>query len=370
MKVLIIHQTSNQKTLLDFFDTLGSMNEVKELMILSPSGGYDSFRNKYRYNENLKTDNFELVLGEVFLKNRKIVNPYRKGLLKNLKEFKPDIVHVMYEAISLLTFQLSIIKKLYNFNYKLIFYGFENIYPKKVNDFPLFKSIVIRFLRKNIDGGAYANSEGIERLKDLGFNTINIKRIFRPVEICIDDNIKKEPKFTLCYVGRVTEEKGVFDFLKNIKNLNDNINIKIIGKVDNSEKDIFQSLIDGNNQIEYIEEIDYDMLFKVISTFQIMIVPSKTTLKWKEQFGKVIAEGMWTNNIVIGSNSGAIPEVIGDNELIFNENNFPELIDIINKLYLDKEYFNDKLKFMKNRRLEYSYTNVSKEFVKLYKSVL
>ena len=76
MKILIIHQTSNQKTLIDFFDTLGSMNEVKELMILSPSGGYDSFRNKYRYNKDLKTDNFELVLGEVFFKNKKIGKVY------------------------------------------------------------------------------------------------------------------------------------------------------------------------------------------------------------------------------------------------------------------------------------------------------
>ena len=368
MKVLVIHQTSNQDTLLDFFNTLGSKDEISELKVLSPSSGYDSFRKRTRFNQAVKNDNYELVLGEVCFKDKKIVNPYLKGLIKILKEFKPDVVHVMYEAISALVLQVGVYRKLLNLDYKIFFYGFENIYPSKLSDFSMPKQLAIRFIRNNIDGGGYANSEGIERLKTLGFDTSNIKKVFRPVEVNADNSIKKLKDFTVCYVGRITEEKGIFDFLENIQELNLNIKVKIIGKIDESEKDLFYKLINNNNQIEYIPEVEYSRLFQILSTFHVMIVPSKTKKLWKEQFGKVIPEGMWTNNIVIGSNSGAIPDVIGDDELIFDENNFIELIEIINKLYNEKEFYKQKLEYIKSRRDEYSYDVVSRQFIELYKN--
>ncbi|MBT5491949.1 glycosyltransferase [bacterium] len=367
MKILLIHQTSNQDTLLDFFNTLGGNKEINELKVLSPSSGYDSFRKRTRFNKTVKKDNYELILGEVFFKDKKIVNPYSKGLIKLLKEFKPDVVHVMYEAMSTIVLQVALYRKIFGFNYKIFFYGFENIYPSKLSDFSFSKQLAIRFIRKNLDGGGYANTEGIQRLKTLGFDTSNIKRVFRPVEIKVDDCIKKLDDFTVCYVGRVTEEKGIFDFLRKVDRLNSNIKVKIIGKVDDNEKELFFNLIKENNQIEYIPEIEYSILFRTIAQYHVMIVPSKTTKKWKEQFGKVIPEGMWTDNIVIGSSSGAISDVIGDNELIFDENNFEELIEILNKLCTDKEFYNEKLDYIKVRRKEYSYEKISSQYIDIFK---
>jgi len=368
LKILIIHQTSNQDTLLDYFDVLGSKDEVSELKILSPSSGYDHFRKRTRTNKAVKNCNFELMLGEVFFKDKKIVNPYSKGLIKILKEFDPDVVHVMYEAMSTLVLQVGLYRKIFGLNYKIFFYGFENIYPSKLSDFSLMKQLAIRFIRKNIDGGGYANNEGILRLKALGFDDANIKKIFRPVEVSVDSYIGKLKTFTICYVGRVIEEKGIFDFLENIKELNVNINVKIIGKVDEDDREYFFGLINNNRQIEYIPEISYSKLFKMISTFHVMIVPSKTTEVWKEQFGKVIPEGMWTDNVVVGSSSGAIPDVIGDEELIFDENNFMELIGVINRLHGDKKFYMSKLGYIKKRRNEYSYNKVSDQFIGLYKA--
>jgi glycosyltransferase involved in cell wall biosynthesis len=51
----------------------------------------------------------------------------------------------------------------------------------------------------------------------------------------------------------------------------------------------------------------------------LLVLPSRTTPTWKEQFGRVLIEAMSCAVPVIGSTSGEIAQVIGDAGLLFNE---------------------------------------------------
>jgi glycosyltransferase involved in cell wall biosynthesis len=57
----------------------------------------------------------------------------------------------------------------------------------------------------------------------------------------------------------------------------------------------------------------------------ILVLPSLTTPTWKEQFGHVLIEAMACGVPVIGSDSGAIPEVIGGAGLVVPEGNVEAL---------------------------------------------
>jgi glycosyltransferase involved in cell wall biosynthesis len=50
-----------------------------------------------------------------------------------------------------------------------------------------------------------------------------------------------------------------------------------------------------------------------------VVLPSRTTAGWAEQFGHVLVEAMAVGIPVVGSSSGAIPEVLGDAGLVFAE---------------------------------------------------
>jgi glycosyltransferase involved in cell wall biosynthesis len=50
-----------------------------------------------------------------------------------------------------------------------------------------------------------------------------------------------------------------------------------------------------------------------------LVLPSRTMHNWKEQFGRMLIEGMACGVPVVGARSGAIPEVIGEAGLTFPE---------------------------------------------------
>jgi glycosyltransferase involved in cell wall biosynthesis len=55
----------------------------------------------------------------------------------------------------------------------------------------------------------------------------------------------------------------------------------------------------------------------IMKDFHVFVLPSHTTPVWKEQFGVVLIEAMFSHAAVVGSSSGAIPEVVGDAGVIF-----------------------------------------------------
>ena len=63
-----------------------------------------------------------------------------------------------------------------------------------------------------------------------------------------------------------------------------------------------------------------------------LALPSHTTPRWKEQFGRVLTEAMSCGLPVIGSSSGEIPNVVGDAGLIFREGDVPALAAAIARL--------------------------------------
>jgi glycosyltransferase involved in cell wall biosynthesis len=67
----------------------------------------------------------------------------------------------------------------------------------------------------------------------------------------------------------------------------------------------------------------------------LLVLPSRTTPLWAEQFGRVLIEAMAAGVPTIGSSSGAIPEVIGDPALIFPERNPVALARMIDRMRHD-----------------------------------
>ncbi len=62
------------------------------------------------------------------------------------------------------------------------------------------------------------------------------------------------------------------------------------------------------------------------------VLPSHTTPRWKEQFGRVLVEAMASGVPPVGSSSGEIPNVIGDGGLVFREGDVADLAAQLQRL--------------------------------------
>jgi glycosyltransferase involved in cell wall biosynthesis len=68
-----------------------------------------------------------------------------------------------------------------------------------------------------------------------------------------------------------------------------------------------------------------------------LVVPSLTTERWKEQFGGVVADGLVMGLPVVGSSSGAIPEVLGPAGLVVPEGDEEALAEALRRLRADAD---------------------------------
>ncbi len=127
------------------------------------------------------------------------------------------------------------------------------------------------------------------------------------------------------YIGRLNKAKGVAYMLDEFQNIDTRkFQLKIAGE-EVSEFEKYKK----NPSIEFMGVVPSEEFFNQID---ILIVPSL----WNEPFGRVVIEGVSAGKLVLGSNRGAIPEIINNENLIF-EPLKGELSQKINELIENKE---------------------------------
>jgi glycosyltransferase involved in cell wall biosynthesis len=100
-------------------------------------------------------------------------------------------------------------------------------------------------------------------------------------------------------------------------------------------------------------------------------MPTETTERIREQFGRVLVEAMAGYIPVIGSTCGAIPEVIADAGLVFPEGDAQELAQAMRRMLTDAELREHCATLGKARVEEnYSWDVVARKTFALFTQVL
>ncbi|MFH1895940.1 MAG: glycosyltransferase [bacterium] len=292
-------------------------------------------------NDELRMTNFKTFRLGTFLSGnggKYFYNPFSLFLV--FLKFKPEILYVEEEPWTPSAFELLFLAKLFRVKRKVIF-SWENL------DLPLagWQRFVKKFVLTGVDLVVCGNSEAKKLIENyLGWKSWRHRKtcVFVNAQFGVDtkrfvsSSVITHPspdKFVIGFVGRFVSAKGIDTLIEALSLLPKDCRLLLVSTT--KLPDRFLDLAKRHkvlNRIQVVESKPHQELPQYLNQMDVFVLPSKTTPSWKEQFGRVLIEAMACGLPVIGSSSGAIPEVVGSAGLTFEENNPSDLAKKIKKL--------------------------------------
>lgn len=201
------------------------------------------------------------------------------------------------------------------------------------------------FIRRKIDRVFTLSASGNEVLTRMGFRSTQIPLGFDPLRFCMQSPevvARTRARLglhspTVAYFGRLTREKGVdllVAALSRLRELEWQFLIDSFAVYRTAYMvELDRAIRDAGlvSRVVYFDARHEDMP-DYMNAADIVVLPSVSTSKWKEQYGRVIPEAMACGKIVVGSDSGAIPEVVGGHGHIVPEGNVEALAECLRGL--------------------------------------
>jgi len=118
--------------------------------------------------------------------------------------------------------------------------------------------------------------------------------------------------FVIGYLGRLVPEKGLICLLRALKHLPPSGWRCVLAGSGPLETELKELAVELGlaDRVEFPGFLPHPEAPDLLSSFDILVLPSETRPNWKEQFGRVILEANACGTAVVASDSGEIPNVL------------------------------------------------------------
>lgn len=375
MKILVASHTYIVDLNCEKLKTLAQLSPEVEVTVVVPQkwrpGGV---QNKTITTRTWHNGNFRVVPVGNFSQNNQGLLTFKPEIINLLREFKPNIIQVEQGSKSFAYAQLITLNKLLNLKAKNLFFTWWNLpYTTK---FPI--SVLENYNLNNTDGLVAGNQDAADILRDNGYTgAVKVmpqlgvdEQLFSPQpqpELAEQLGLTAE-EFIIGFIGRFVPEKGLLTLIKaltQIKHLP--WKLLLLGRGELAAKILAEAELAGiRNRVNIIPSVPHEQVPEYINLMDTLVLPSQTTYEfktltaigWKEQFGHVLIEAMACKVPVVGSDSGEIPNVIGEAGLVFPEQDATALSQCLSSL-IEQPNFAKSLGEAGYERVMENYTNLA-----------
>ncbi len=244
---------------------------------------------------------------------------FASRLKESIKQFQPDIVHVEQGTYAAVFAQVLHLCYKVCPNAKATFFTWWNL-PTPIKG---IKKVLEQYNLKRSACAIAGNSDAAQLLEQRGFDRpihvmpqigVNLDDYNEPINQELKDSLGLSG-FVVGYIGRIAEEKGVRDLMKAMEGTAVKWTLLTVG-AGPLQSDLAASHAAGLITNVHVPSVRNEDVPKYLKLLDVLVLPSRKTPEWMEQFGHILIESMAAGIPVIGASTGEIPNVIGDSGII------------------------------------------------------
>ncbi len=237
-------------------------------------------------------------------------------LRERLSRRELDLVHVEEEPWSLCAH--GALRTAHRHHVPSAIFTWQNL----ANHPPWPLSVLRRRTLQLADGWVAGNRDAARLLKHLDGN--RPLTILPQLGVAIPDvhltSVERAEGLRIGFVGRLVPEKGVDDLLAAVAKVEAHYTLDIVGEgPDRGALEERARELGLNERVRFSGAVTHGDVTAIWDALDVLVLPSRSSPRWVEQFGHVLIEAMAHGVAVIGSSSGAIPEVIGEAGIVVRE---------------------------------------------------
>ena len=354
---------------------LAQIPNVK-LMVLTPDRWLHY--GKWRAPELPQNAPFELRAGRVmwpWLGKAQNYAHWYPGLAKVIRDFKPDIIDLWEEPWGLVSAHACWLRDKKFPHIKIISETEQNLNKTLPPPFEKWRSYTLNradfCIARSEEARQVLISKGYNGKSEVVPNAVDAE-MFRSLDKPQCREKLGANGFVVGYIGRLVEEKGLMDLIDALPFCDEDVNVLFVGDGELRESLQHRAAQNGSStRVRFLAGVPASELPPIMNALDALVLPSRTTPSWKEQFGRVIIEAHACEVPVIGSSSGAIPEVVGEAGLVFPEGDARALSQSIETLRENPQRAREMGKIGR-AKVEASYTwrRVAEQMFQIYTRVL
>lgn len=215
--------------------------------------------------------------------------------------------------------------------------------------------IAVASVARHVVGHVFTiNNDGFAMFRDMGFGGVSkIPLGFDPEFFRPDPGARSRVRAELgwdgpliAYFGRVTPAKGIHVLVRAMAQLADRPWRLLLDRFVENGDEYSRSLAAQIKNVGIEPRIlwcnpSHSAISAYMNAADAVVLPSLSTPQWKEQYGRVAPETMACGTLVLASRSGALPELVGDGGLLFDEGDDKALAAMLAEVIAHPARFDD-----------------------------
>ena len=260
------------------------------------------------------------------------------ALNRALDAFRPDILLHEQEVFAIGAGQLALVAR--QRGLPLVLFVWENL-PRTLA-WP--RRLLMKFVLRNLAGLITGSEQSAQVHRTFGFT--GALAVIPQMGPTLNDDPsfgRRDPAaLQVCFAGRLVASKGVDVLLRALAELKQH-NVPVQGTIAGrgelvDELKQLAATLGIASQVTFTGAIPLPEVAAMLRRSDVLVLPSRRTPTWEEQFGRILTEAMAEATVTVGARTGAIPEVIGLDSLLFAEDDSHQLAAILERLATDPAF--------------------------------